>query len=210
MNQSVIRIPEEVSLSGQLVLHACCAPCSTAIVEWLLAHEIRPIVFYYNPNIYPYEEYELRKEESKRHAKLNGIEWYDGDWEHAEWVTEMCGHENDPERGARCSLCFGMRLRAAAAFARKSGILTFATTLASSRWKNIVQVNQAGEEAGRAESVRFWAQNWRRGGLQERRNELLREGRFYNQRYCGCEYSLSGVAERTSPTASVPTPCDIG
>lgn len=182
---------------SSLLLHACCAPCSSAIVEWLLAHEYKPTIFYFNPNIFPQEEYLIRKNESKRHAEMLGIEWIDGDYDHSLWQHYVAGHECDPERGARCELCFRHRMLSSARKAYELSIPKFATTLASSRWKNIDQINAAGlwaaeqvnAEAG-LNTVEFWANNWRKGGLQERRNQLLKEYNFYNQLYCGCEYSM--------------------
>lgn len=175
---------------GRLLLHACCAPCSSAIVEWLLQHGLRPTIFYYNPNIFPREEYEIRKHESKRHAESLGIAWIDGDYDHELWQQCVCGLENEPERGRRCDLCFLMRMKAAAEKAKAIGIKCFTTTLASSRWKNLEQINRAGHEAEKlVGDVVFWDQNWRKGGLYERRNQLLKEFNFYNQQYCGCEFS---------------------
>ena len=173
-----------------MLLHACCAPCSSAIVEWLMQHEVRPTIFYYNPNIWPLEEYEIRKQESKRHAESLGIRWIDGDYDHEQWRCDVSGMENEPERGARCELCFRLRLLATARKAQELGIRYFATTLASSRWKSLEQISQAGLAAQEAvPGTEFWAQNWRKGGLQDRRNQLLREYNFYNQQYCGCEFS---------------------
>ncbi|MBQ1874475.1 MAG: epoxyqueuosine reductase QueH [Paludibacteraceae bacterium] len=181
-----------------VLLHACCAPCSSAIVEWLLAHHITPVIYYYNPNIFPEEEYLIRKEESKRHADSLGVRWIDGDYDHTAWRQTVCGLEHEPERGNRCAACFRHRLLAAARMAQQEGIPWFATTLASSRWKSLDQINAAGlwaEEQLRSPltnnlSPLFWAQNWRKGGLQQRRNELLRQFGFYNQQYCGCEFSM--------------------
>lgn len=175
---------------GRLLLHACCAPCSSAIVEWLLQHGVRPTIFYYNPNIFPREEYEIRKHESKRHAESLGIAWIDGDYDHEAWQQCVCGLENEPERGRRCDLCFLMRMKSAAEKAKDIGIKCFTTTLASSRWKNLEQINRAGHEAEKlVGDVVFLDQNWRKGGLYERRNQLLKEFNFYNQQYCGCEFS---------------------
>ena len=207
--QPAIIVPEGCT---RVLLHACCAPCSSAIVEWLLAHAITPVIYYYNPNIYPSEEYEIRKNESKRHAESLGIQWIDDDLSqgegayersHAAWRCAVTGLENEPERGRRCEACFYHRLLATARKAQESGMAFFATTLASSRWKNLDQVNAAGEKAAETinrlspekQPVAFWAQNWRKDGLQDRRNELLKEYQFYNQQYCGCEFSL-------------PRPCD--
>ncbi len=200
MKKSAINIPEGCT---RVLLHACCAPCSSAIVEWLTAHEIEPVIYYYNPNIYPREEYEIRKNESKRHAENLGIRWIDGDngeWQaqHDKWRCTVTGLENEPERGKRCEVCFYHRLLAAARKAQELGIPFFATTLASSRWKNIDQVNAAGIAAQKAiicaDSPQFWAQNWRKDGLQDRRNALLKEYGFYNQQYCGCEFSQAARA----------------
>ena len=183
-----IEIPEGIS---QVLLHACCAPCSSAIVEWMLQHGIRPTIFYFNPNIFPYEEYEIRKNESKRHADSLGISWIDGDYNHAQWLEQVQGLEHEPERGSRCLQCFRMRLTATALQAQALGITHFTTTLASSRWKSLEQITQAGLAAQAAvPSTLFWAQNWRKGGLQDRRNQLLHEYNFYNQLYCGCEFSM--------------------
>jgi len=209
--QSSIIVPEGCK---QVLLHACCAPCSSAIVEWLLAHEITPVIYYFNPNIYPQEEYEIRKNESKRHAESLGIKWIDDDQlaisdyreVHAAWREAICGLEKEPERGKRCECCFYYRLLATADKAQELGIPFFATTLASSRWKNLEQINAAGEAAAlRVQNTdrcadrtqtelpapQFWAQNWRKDGLQERRNELLKAYQFYNQTYCGCEFSIA-------------------
>lgn len=204
MKQPAILIPEGCT---EVLLHACCAPCSSAIVEWLLNNGIRPTIFYFNPNIWPREEYEIRKNESKRHAERLGIQWIDGDYDHQAWRTDVCGLENQPERGLRCEQCFTLRLTETAKKAQELGFKFFATTLASSRWKSLEQIERAGRIA--QESVKskgnlspltshpsplFWAQNWRKGGLQERRNQLLKENQFYNQQYCGCEFSARNGA----------------
>lgn len=189
-----IIIPESCT---RVLLHACCAPCSSAIVEWLLAHDVTPVIYYFNPNIYPLEEYEIRKAESKRHAESLGIQWIDADYDHESWKQAMCGLESEPERGKRCEACFYYRLLATARKAQELGISFFATTLASSRWKNLDQINAAGLKAQETlspitnhQSPLFWPQNWRKDGLQERRNALLKEYNFYNQKYCGCEFSM--------------------
>ena len=111
MKSPAIIVPEGLH---EVLLHACCAPCSSAIVEWMLQHDIKPTIFYYNPNIYPREEYEIRKNESKRHADSLGIQWIDGDYDHERWLSGVCGLEGEPERGRRCEQCFVLRLKEAA------------------------------------------------------------------------------------------------
>lgn len=188
MRKNVFGKPEDCN---EVLLHACCAPCSSAIVEWMLANGVRPTIFYYNPNIFPREEYEIRKNESQRHAESLGLRWIDGDYDHESWLGDVCGLEGEPERGRRCELCFTLRLTRAAKEAKALGLKYFTTTLASSRWKSLEQIERAGHLAEQAvDGTVFWAQNWRKGGLYERRNQLLREFAFYNQQYCGCEFSL--------------------
>ena len=194
-----------------VLLHTCCAPCSSAIVEAMMQNGITPVIYYCNPNIYPLEEYEIRKEECTRYAKALGLEIVDADYDHENWLEAMKGMENEPERGGRCLRCFKLRLLRTAQYARQRGIKVIITTLASSRWKSLEQINEAGQWAvSKANDiietvdnlneetiipptdcdVIWWDQNWRKGGLQERRNQILKEYDFYNQLYCGCEFSM--------------------
>ena len=175
----------------KVLLHSCCAPCSAAIIEWMLKNDIRPTVFYFNPNIYPREEYERRKTEAIRFVTSQGLEFIDADYDYEAWRQEVIGLENEPERGKRCLKCFTLRLTATAKYASENGFKVFTTTLASSRWKSLEQINEAGRKAASLyPDTTFWEQNWRKGGLQERRNQLLKEYQFYNQQYCGCEFSM--------------------
>ena len=126
------------------------------------------------------------------------------EYDHAAWREAVLGLEHEPERGRRCSACFRFRLSRAAQYAASHGLTVLTTSLASSRWKNLDQVNAAGEAAvietvetpslaGEAAepNLLWWPQNWRKGGLQERRGQIIREQNFYNQLYCGCEFSLA-------------------
>ena len=177
--------------AAEILLHACCAPCSSAIVECLMEHGLRPTLFYYNPNIFPDEEYEKRKTECIRHTRMLGLDFVDADYDHNRWLEAVEGLEAEPERGARCLCCFKERLVATALFASENGFKVFTTTLATSRWKSLEQIFEAGKYAeSLVTDVKFWAQNWRKGGLSERRNELILQYGFYNQQYCGCEFSM--------------------
>ena len=175
----------------EILLHACCAPCSGAVLECLRDSGIRPVVFFSNSNIAPREEYELRLAELRRYAALMGVELVEDDYDHEAWLEAVRGLEDEPERGRRCEACFRFRLGRAAQYAASRGLPVLATTLASSRWKDLDQVNAAGNSACAADkqAVVWWGQNWRKGGLQERRNEVIREQGFYNQTWCGCEFS---------------------
>lgn len=183
--------------ANRIALHSCCAPCTTAIAECLLHNGIRPTIFFFNPNIYPEQEYARRKIECMRYADRLGIEFVDADYDHATWRTAIAGLEEQPERRARCLRCFEVRLLATAQFTARQGLSVFATTLAASRWKRIEQVQEAGLLAQQqVHGISFWAQNWRKGGLQARREQLIAELGLYNQGYCGCEFSQ----HTTSPT----------
>ncbi len=175
----------------KILLHTCCAPCSGAIIEYMLQNGMTPVIYYCNPNIYPYEEYLVRKNECTRYAQSLGLEIVDADWSHTEWRTCVSGLENEPERGARCLECFRMRLLSAARYAHEHGFTTFTSTLDSSRWKRHDQIVEAGRwAAAQFPGLTFDGRNWRQGGLQERRGQIIREQNFYNQRYCGCEFSM--------------------
>ncbi|MBR2129164.1 MAG: epoxyqueuosine reductase QueH [Bacteroidales bacterium] len=186
-----------------VLLHTCCAPCSSAIIEALMQNGITPVIYYCNPNIYPQEEYEIRKEECTRYARSLGLEIVDADYDHDVWLESMKGLENEPERGGRCLKCFRLRLLRTALYARQRGIKVITTTLASSRWKSLDQINEAGFWAcGQVDGIIWWDQNWRKGGLQERRLQIIREYDFYNQQYCGCEFSMR-VADQSTGLKSV-------
>lgn len=175
---------------NRILLHACCAPCSGAIVEALLKEGAEFAVFFSNDNIVPEPEYALRLREVLRYAAAMGVEVVEDRYDHGAWLCSVQGLEDEPERGKRCEACFRHRLDRAAAYAHEHGFGILTTTLASSRWKDLDQVNRAGEAAcSPYDDVQWWPRNWRKGGLQERRNEIIREQHFYNQRYCGCEFS---------------------
>ena len=178
-----------------VLLHTCCAPCSSAIIEAMMQNGITPVIYYCNPNIYPQEEYEIRKNECTRYAESLGLEIIDADYDHDNWLKEMTGLESEPERGGRCLKCFKLRLLRTAQYARERGIRVITTTLASSRWKSLDQINEAGTWAvnkipPEERSIIWWDQNWRKNGLQERRLQIIKEYDFYNQLYCGCEFSI--------------------
>ena len=189
-----------------VLLHTCCAPCSSAIIEAMMKNGITPVIYYCNPNIYPQEEYEIRKNECTRYAQSLGLEIVDADYDHDNWLEAIRGMEDEPERGGRCLKCFKLRLLRTAEYAAGRGIKVITTTLASSRWKSLDQINEAGLWACRQaqeafemnnnqtvppdDAVIWWDRNWRKNGLQERRLQIIKEYDFYNQLYCGCEFSM--------------------
>lgn len=175
----------------KVLLHSCCAPCSGEIMMALRASEIEFTVFFYNPNIHPRREYEIRKNENQKLAQKYAIPFVDGDYDVQNWLERARGLEYEPERGKRCTMCFDLRLMRAALYAHENGFPVFATSLAISRWKNLAQVNDCGQRAAAAYSdVTYWAFNWRKGGGTERMIAFNKREGFYQQEYCGCLYSL--------------------
>lgn len=282
-------VPPGLDLKKErILLHCCCAPCSTAIIEWMAGSGLRPGIFFSNSNIVPLAEYEHRRAEIVRYAAACGFEVIEDEYDHAAWLDSVrsgcratlpdparsgcrtalpdplrsscrtalpfgpasseCQEvdlDSIPERGVRCLECFRFRLFRAASYAVGNGYSVLTTTLASSRWKDLKQVDEAGLWAcDRASSgggtapgpsdetvpgsgggtargpadgtvldsgavpgpfrlpgclaapapgsgkVTWWGQNWRLGGLQDRRVVLIRENGLYNQNYCGCEFSF--------------------
>lgn len=198
-----LSLPDGSDAAGcKVLLHACCAPCSSAIVECMLRNGMQPTVFFSNSNIFPLQEYETRKQELIRFLQAQHVAYVEDEYDHEEWLRAIRGLEQEPERGSRCSACFLFRLHRAAQYAQANGFRWLTTTLASSRWKNIGQINVAGTIATEGyPDVAFWQQNWRRGGLQLRRGELLRQNDFYNQLYCGCEFSFRKETAAEAPAS---------
>ena len=180
----------------KVLLHTCCAPCSGAIIEAMLNNGIEPVIYYCNPNIYPLEEYEIRKNECSRYAEKLGLQIVDADNDHSAWLECVKGLEAEPERGARCLKCFKLRLTACAKYAAENGFTVITSTLDSSRWKSHEQIVEAGNYAASLyENITYWDYNWRKGGLTARRAEIIKDNDFYNQRYCGCEFSIGHLKD---------------
>ena len=182
---------------ARVLLHCCCAPCSSAILEWMVSAEIRPCVFFSNANIVPETEYLRRRDVLSEYAASLGLAVTSDRYDPAEWLAFLVAEAGPPEalarmreRGPRCLACFRFRLGRAAAYAAEGGFDLLTTTLAASRWKDLSQVDTAGRDACAGKPVRWWGQNWRKGGLQERRSCLIRETGMYNQSYCGCAFSI--------------------
>lgn len=217
----------DLKSTDKVLVHACCAPCSGAILEWLVGQGVRPTVFFSNANIYPLTEYELRRGELLRYAAQLGHMATDGSqeptgpkatdgsqepkglvviddvYDHEAWRCAVRGLECEPERGQRCLQCFRFRLERAARYAHEHGFNILTTTLASSRWKDLGQVDAAGSYAcSLFPGLRWWGRNWRKGGLQERRSAIIREQNFYNQTWCGCEFSHHD--KTNEPTCPLP------
>ena len=176
---------------NRLLLHSCCAPCAGEIMEALSVSEIKTSIYFYNPNIHPIEEYEIRKDENKRFCDKLGFEFIDADYDKDNWFKRVKGLENEPERGKRCTKCFDIRFERSALYAKENSFKVFATTLGISRWKDMNQIIEAGlRAASRYDEVKYWDFNWRKEGGSSRMIEISKREHFYQQEYCGCVYSL--------------------
>jgi epoxyqueuosine reductase len=175
----------------QLLLHSCCAPCSGEVMERLLEANIDYTIFFYNPNIHPIEEYEIRKQENIRFAEKHQIPFVDGDYDRDEWFKRAKGMEHEPERGIRCTMCFDMRFERTALYAHEHGFQIFSSSLGISRWKDMNQINDSGvRAASHYPNMEYWTFNWRKEGGSQRMIEISKREEFYQQEYCGCVYSL--------------------
>ena len=187
-NRPKLEMPNKES---KLLLHSCCAPCAGEIMEAVAASGIDTTIYFYNPNIHPKEEYEIRKDENIRFAEKLGFDFIDADYDKDNWFERIKGLENEPERGKRCTVCFDMRFERTALYAHENNFKIFATTLGISRWKDLEQINNSGLKAAkRYNSLGFWDFNWRKQGGSTRMLEISKKEKFYKQEYCGCVYSL--------------------
>ena len=174
----------------RLLLHSCCAPCSGEVMEVMVTSDIDTTIFFYNPNIHPIEEYELRKQENMRYADKLGMPFIDADYDIDVWFERTKGQEDEPERGERCSTCFDLRFEITAKYASENGYDIVSSTLGISRWKDMNQINASGTRSSAPYKIPYWDFNWRKKGGSSRMLELSKKEGFYQQEYCGCAYSL--------------------
>ena len=172
-----------------LLLHSCCAPCSSACLE-RIKDKFKITVLYYNPNIDDEEEYEKRKAEQIRFLKETGwAEFLDCDHDAEAFEKMALGMENEPERGARCYRCYGLRLEKTAELAKENGFAYFATTLTLSPYKNAEWLNEIGEKLGGRYEVNYLYTDFKKKGGYHRSIELSEEYGLYRQDFCGCRFS---------------------
>ena len=174
----------------KLLLHACCAPCSSATLERLSAH-FDLTILYYNPNIYPPEEYHRREAELERFVEQAGYHYPVVELPYApqEFYTAVKGLENEPERGARCTVCYRLRMRRAAQYAAEHGFDWFTTTLSISPHKDAKRINAIGQELEQEFGVKHLPSDFKKQNGYLRSLQLSEEYGLYRQDYCGCEFS---------------------
>lgn len=171
-----------------ILLHSCCAPCSTSVIERISPY-FDITVIYYNPNIEPVEEYEKRKEEEQRFLKQQNIKMVDCDYDNDAWHDAVRGLESEPERGARCYVCYKKRLEYTCKKAKELGFEYFGTTLTLSPYKKSDWVNEIGLKLEKEYNISFLISDFKKQNGYKRSIELSKEYGLYRQNYCGCIYS---------------------
>ena len=185
-------IARQAGKRPRLLLHSCCGPCSAPVLEYLTQY-FDVTLFWYNPNIWPQEEFDLRLEEQQKLIRAMGLEkqvrvvcrprnseaWYR--------ATE--GLEHEPEGGTRCTECFRLRLREAAAYAAENGFDCYCSTLTLSRHKDPFRINALGEQFEEEFGIPWLPSEFKKRGRELRSKQLCEQYGIYRQDYCGCEYS---------------------
>ena len=180
----------------KLLLHSCCAPCSTAVIE-RLKDDYDITILYYNPNIYPEEEYLKRKQEEIKYIEIlknqnpaTIIDFMDCDYDSESYYEAVKGLENEREGGARCAVCFKLRLDKTAEFAKENGYDIFGTTLTVSPHKNAEVINAIGHAIQEQKGIEYLVSNFKKQNGYKRSVDLAKENGLYRQNYCGCEFAL--------------------
>ena len=190
-----------------LFLHSCCAPCSSYVLEYLSQY-FRITVFYYNPNIYPDEEYFHRVKEQQafinRFPAKHPIDFVEGDFDKEAFYAAVRGLEQLPEGGERCFICYELRLREAAKYARARGMDYFCTTLSISPLKNAEKLNEIGQRLAKEYDVNYLPSDFKKKNGYKRSVEISREYGMYRQDYCGCVFSMRERREKTEKASERP------
>ena len=179
-----------------ILLHSCCAPCSSYVIE-RLSNYFDITILYYNPNISPFSEYDKRKKEQIRLINtmktIHPVKIMDCDYDNDIYESKIKGLENEPERGKRCSVCFRLRLEKTAKLAKDNNFDYFCTTLTVSPYKNSNLINAIGKELGDIYDITYLASDFKKKNGYKRSIELSSEYNLYRQNYCGCKYSKRGL-----------------
>ena len=179
---------EGLKKSKKLLLHCCCGPCATAVVERILPFT-RPTLYYFNPNTQPFEEYQKRGEEVKKVARHFGLDCIIEEYDCNEFLHTVAGFEDEKEGGRRCPLCFSMRLLATSRYAKDNGYDAFCTTLTVSPHKNAKLINEIGEKIANESGIEWIYSDFKKADGYKRSIVLSNELGLYRQNYCGCTFS---------------------
>ncbi|KKR07860.1 MAG: hypothetical protein UT32_C0006G0007 [Parcubacteria group bacterium GW2011_GWC2_39_14] len=176
----------------KVLLHDCCAPCGAQVVKELRDEGHEVTVYFYNPNIFPKDEYNLRLAEMKRYCAKTKTPLIVGKYEHDEWSENVRGYEKEPEGGKRCEKCFQKRLAEVAQKSKEENFEAFATTLTISPHKNAEVINSIGHELADFYGLKFIDTVWRKNEGYKKSCQISSEEGFHRQNYCGCEFSIRG------------------
>jgi predicted adenine nucleotide alpha hydrolase (AANH) superfamily ATPase len=189
---NIIKKLDAENCRPKLLIHSCCAPCSSYVLEYL-SNYFEITIFYYNPNIYPEEEYIRRVEEQQNLMKAmplhSEVHFKQGDYQPSVYYQMIKGLEAEPEGGRRCFACYELRLREAAEIAKENGYEYFTTTLSISPHKNAQKLNEIGEKLSGVYGVKYLPSDFKKKNGYKRSIELSKEYDLYRQDYCGCIYS---------------------
>ena len=178
----------------KVLLHSCCAPCSSQVLS-RLSDYFNVTVLYYNPNIEPFNEYEKRKEEQKRFIKTfkgkNKIDFLDCDYDNESFKNIAKGYEDAPEGGERCHRCYNLRMEKTCILAKEKGYDYFCTTLSVSPFKNSQVLNQIGHDLEQKYNVKYLYSDFKKEDGYKKSIEYSKKYNLYRQNYCGCNYSKS-------------------
>lgn len=189
--QEIINSLKSNSEKPTLLLHSCCAPCSTSCLERLYPY-FKIDILYYNPNINDSEEYYKRLTEQKRFVleRYNGnINVLETTYSPNDFLAAIKGYENEKEGGNRCKICYKLRLKETAIYAKENGYNYFTTTLSVSPYKNAKWLNEIGESLEKLYGVNYLYADFKKGGGYLRSTELSKEYNLFRQDYCGCDFS---------------------
>ncbi len=182
-------IIDKLDYKPKLLLHSCCAPCSSYVITYLYDY-FDITILYYNPNIYPYEEYKKRKDEQIRLiSNFKGVKIIDCDYDNDIYNEVIKGLENEPERGSRCTKCFYLRLDKTGEIAKKNNFEYFGTTLTVSPYKNARLLNEIGEVISKKYDIKWLYSDFKKNDGYKKSIELSKKYDLYRQDYCGCIYS---------------------
>lgn len=176
----------------KMLLHSCCGPCSTAVIDFL-KNDYDLTIFYYNPNIDTQEEYLHRLNEQKRYCKVVNVDVIEEGYKSEDFLSQVKGLENEKEGGARCPVCFKIRLKRTAQVAKEKGFDCFGTTLTVSPHKNAEIINAIGKEVEREEEIEFIEGNYKKKDGYKKSIILSKEYNLYRQNYCGCKFSKGDI-----------------
>lgn len=173
----------------KILLHCCCAPCAAYVIK-KLQERYNVTLFYFNPNIFPEEEYKKRLNETKSYLKKIDIPLLEGEYDHNWWLKQVRGFENEPERGKRCKICYKLRLEETAKRAKRLGFNLFCSTLSISPHKDAELINKIGRDLLNKYNVQYLESDWKKHDGFKKSCDISKEQGFYRQEYCGCEFSL--------------------